>query len=494
MYSKFGMDDFVGLATGEMKSRPVPQVFRTSDVRLLTELYAKWMPYIIDWVMPQIKAPYQTFNKTSRVGWPGFHIPDNKREYVSQFTPSILAGDLDQFREAFIIMNVRCQAESKNKDREFLFVDDDDTIRSRIITAADREVKSPVGPRIASRTRLVFNLPIYNLVKQAWDTAVHNVFLKWPAFHHDLNNGNLLPVKGYHICYDISHFERHTADCNRLRSQFYGGVYAQCGDITSRIPFAVPTASWNGARFLYPKRAEGWSDQYASGDSAVSPSQKEIMMAVYCEFFHAHLGHPASDCCHKVASGGDERLTIRNYGDDNSIDGDQGVIESFMQFVAQYLTVGVEDPPRFLGFQYYPKENHWRLAQSSYLTKVYSNERAPGSRFRRYPYLGWVAKRDIYRKIGHPTVASDIYPVEDQLLDRMGLPWYEIVHRGDEDRQRAFQDAVDAANPLMVMEKEYAMSPKEQIAAGTHQGIPPEQTRDIIMKLVGKDIQKRINP
>lgn len=216
-------------------------------------------------------------------------------------------------------------------------------------------------------------------------------------------------------------------------------------------------------------------------------------MAVYAEFAVTQLGVGEADACHWVAKGGDERLTVRNYGDDNSVDGDEGVVKAFHQFIAQYLPVDVEDPPRFLGFQWYPELGKWRLPKSSYLSKVYLNERAPGSRFRKYPYLGWVEKRSIYRKIGHPSVASEIYPREDELLNRLGLPWYEIVQRGDDDRHRAYLDGVDAANQLMILNKDYAMSPKEQIAAGTHQGIGPETTRKIISSLVGADIRKRIN-
>jgi len=493
MFSKFKLDQFVGCVTGEMNSRPIPQVFREDTVKPLTDLYIDWLPDITNWLLPQVKAPHQTYNKISRVGWPGFHRPENKLHYVLDHMPAILAGDLDMYKEAFIVMGIRVQAESRTKEREFLFVDDDDNVVARKVGPAERTIKTPAGPRVGSRTRLVFNLPVYNLVKQIWDTAVHNVFMRWPAFHHDMTNGNILPVRGYHLCLDIKHFERNTASCNRARSAFYGGVYGKCGEITASIPFAVPTASWDGAKFLYVNRSAGWSDQYASGDSAVAPSQKEILMAVYASFFHTALNYPRADCCNVVARGGDERLTIRNYGDDNSIDGDETVVKAFHEYIKQYLPVDVEEPPRFLGFQWYPEFHKWMLPPQSYLSKVYLNERAPGGNFRKYPFLGWVAKRDVYSKIGHPSIRAEIFPVEDNLLSKLGTPWYSIVRRGDEDKKLAHQAGLEAINTLTLLGKDYALTPKEQIAAGTHTGLAPEATRTIIPKLVGKHINAKLN-
>jgi len=493
MFDRFGLKQFVGCVTGEMFGRPVPQVFREATVRPLTDLYISWLPAITAWYLPQIKAPHQTYNKVSRVGWPGFHRPENKLHYVLNHMPAVLAGDLDEYRQAFIVMGIRVQAESRDKERDFLFCTSDDEIESRVVDAAGRRVKTAAGPRVGSRTRLVFNLPIYNLIKQIWDTAVHNVFMQHPAFHHDMNNGNILPVRGHHLCLDIKHFERNTASCNRARSAFFGGVYAKCGEVTASIPFAVPTDDWTGARFLYVNRSEGWSDQYASGDSAVAPSQKEILMAVYAEFFHKELGYPREDCCNVVARGGDERLTIRNYGDDNSIDGDKAVVEAFHEYIKQYLPVDIEDPPRFLGFQWYAEAGKWLLPPTSYLSKVYLNERSPGSNFRKYPFLGWVEKRKIYAKIGHPSIAADIFPAEDRLLDRLGMPWYQIVRNADDDKKAAYQAGLEAVNTLSLLGKDYAMTPKEQIAAGTHTGLSPEATRTIIPKLVGKDILSQIN-
>jgi hypothetical protein len=217
-------------------------------------------------------------------------------------------------------------------------------------------------------------------------------------------------------------------------------------------------------------------------------------MAVYANFFHTELGYPRTDCCNVVARGGDDRLTIRNYGDDNSIDGDEAVVKAFHAYIKQYLPVEIEDPPRFLGFQWYPEFGKWMLPPTSYLTKVYNNERAPGSNFRKYPYLGWVEKRQVYSKIGHPSIRSEIFPYEDQLLNKLGLPWYDIVRRGDLDRKAAAQAGLDAVNTLALLGKDYAMTPKEQIAAGTHTGLSPEATRTIIPKLVGKHILSKLQP
>jgi len=493
MYTRFDLPQYVGCVTGEMFSRPVPQVFKTSSVKPLTDLYVDWLPEIGAWLLPQIQAPHQTYNKISRVGWPGFYRPDNKLSYVLQFMREILAGDLARFEEAFIVMGIRVQVEDKAKVREFLFATEDDRIVARKVSGKERTIKTPAGPRVGSRTRLVFNLPIYNLVKQVFDTAVHNVFMKYPAFHHDMNNGNILPVRGFHLCFDVSQFERNTAECNRERARFYGGVYGKCADITSRIPFAVPTEKWDGARMLYVNRQDGWSDQYASGDSAVAPSQKEIFMAIYANFAHKELGVPRHAACAWVAAGGDERLTIRNYGDDNSINGDERVVWAFFEYVKGYLPVSVEDPPRFLGFQWFPEYQKWLLPVTSYLTKVYNNERAPGSNFRKYPFLGWTEKRKVYGRIGDPRLTREVFGIEDKLLDRVGVPWYQIERLAAEDRVRAAKEGKLAAlHPAMLLGKEYSMTPAEQIAAGTHTGLNPDATKSILPKLVSKETNKYI--
>jgi len=489
MYTFARMPNYLGLVTAEMKSRPIPHIFREEETRALDELYAEWYPDLLGWIVPQIRAPYQAYNKTSKVGWPGFFIPPDKFAYVSHFMPEVLAGDLSRFEGAFISMNVRLQVDSLLKERDFLFLDSDGTVTSRLIDAKAKSVRTPVGPRTGSRTRLVFNLPVYNLIKQVWDSAVGDVYNKWPAFHHNIFGGELLPIRGKHICLDVKHFERHTAACNRTRAAAIGGVYGACGALTAKLPFVVPTSDWKGARMAYVNREAGWSDQYASGDSAVAPSQKEILHVIYAAFFVSQLGYSRETALNQVAVGGEARLTIRNFGDDNSIDGDPAVLDDFMAFAGQYLSVQEEDPPKFLGF--IEERGKWMLPPLSYLQKTYQNERRPGSNFRKYPFLGWVERRNIYKKLGHPDIVR-IWEEEDQLLNRVGLPWYRILELADKERRDAFFAREDATNPYLLQNKEYLLTPIEQKNMGTHQLLEPATTGRMLKQLVSKSIAAKL--
>jgi len=486
MFEMFKMPQYDRMVTAEMKSRPVPHTFRESEVKNLNDLYAKWLPRIIGWILPQLKPPYQTYNKVSKVGWPGFFIPEDKQAYVSRFMPSVLSGDLDMFDDAFIAMNVRLQVDARGKEREFIFCGSTDVF-AQTIGYEDKIVRTPAGQRSASRTRLVFNLPVYNLIKQVLDSAIIDVFGRWPAFHHNMFGGDLLPVRGHHVCLDVKHFERHTAVCNRIRAAHWGGVYAQCAEITARIPFVVPTADWKGSRFLHVNREGGWTDQYGSGDSAVSPSQKEIMMALYAEFFVRELGYEEGAALQQVAQGGEARLTIRNFGDDNSVDGDEAVVKAFIAFSQEYLHVEEEHPPKFLGFVWYPGLG-WRLPIDSYLLKTYLNERRPNSNFRKYPFLGWDERRKIYKRLGHPD-AIRMFEVEDQLLTKVGLPWYRILTYADKERRDAFfAKDMETVSPMMLQNKEYLMTPQQKMATGDYTGLGPSDTAKILRKLVSPQL------
>jgi hypothetical protein len=358
-----------------------------------------------------------------------------------------------------------------------------------MITAKERtiEVKG-VGKRVGSRFRGVNNMPLPNLFKQVLDTALHNALLRYPAFHHDMFNGKLLPVEGYHMCFDIKHFERFTADAVRYRAQLLGGAYGIIGDIFARVPYAVPTEGRRNFAFIAPNRDEGWSDQFASGDSAVAPVQKEIFTALYGEFFLQTRGISMESAIDLVWKGGDRRLTIRNYGDDNSVSGDKAEVESVYTFLKQYLHVEIETPPKFLGFVWYG-DLGWRLPLESYLTKTYLNERAPYSNFRKYPNLGWVEKRKVYAKLGHPSVAEDVFPYEDKVLKQHGLEWYEVEALAENER-KATHTAPGLNNPLWIMGKDYAMTAEERLSTNEFIGLHPPRTGPIIKLLLGDEWRK----
>jgi len=373
MFDAFGLDQYVGCITAEIEHRPIPFVFQTSETRALTELYAEWAPHFFPRIMRELKPPVQTFNKVSRLGWPYFTNPPNKQDYLSMDFSDLVVDprNLEKYDPSFIGIGLRLQAESIHKEREFLFLTDDFEIIKRTVTKKEREIEiKGVGTRIASRFRGVNNMPLPNLFKQALDTAIHSVLLRYPAFHHDMFNKKLLPVTGFHMCFDVKHFERFTADAVRHRAQLLGGMYAQIGTLFNRVPYAVPTENRRHFAYLWPDRQAGWSDQFASGDSAVAPVQKEIFTALYGEYFKRTRGLSYEQAIELVWQGGDEHLTIRNYGDDNSVSGRESDVRAVFRHLQEYLHVEEEQPPKFLGFVWYGQSLGWRLTKDSYLTKT----------------------------------------------------------------------------------------------------------------------------
>jgi hypothetical protein len=301
----------------------------------------------------------------------------------------------------------------------------------------------------------------------------------------------ILPVKGEHLCLDVKHFERFTADAVRHRGMaVIGGVYGAITKLFAEIPFLVPTADWQDFFFIRPNRKEGWSDQFASGDSAVAPVQKEIFTALYAEYFTQTRSLSTDAAITLVLNGGDESLTIRNYGDDNSLSGDPGELSDVFSFLKQYLHVEVEDPPKFLGFEW-RGDDGWQLPPSSYLLKTYLNERRPFSNFRRYPWLGWVLKRETYELLGDPVIAENIYPTENKLLEANGIPWSDIAEYAERER-RASLMTPGQLTPEWVLGKDYLMTAAQKLQTGQFIGFKPDRTAPIIKSLLSDEWRSKL--
>jgi hypothetical protein len=326
-----------------------------------------------------------------------------------------------------------------------------------------------------------------NLYKQVLDTATHNVLLKYPAFHHDMFVKGTLPVVGEHICFDVKSFERYTAEAVRARSRFMGGLYAQIGSLFERLPFATQVK--DDVYFIKPARDKGWVDQFASGDSAVAPVQKEIFTALYASFVKEAFGYNDDAAIQFVWTGGDARLTIRNYGDDNSISGDGHVLRDCLAHMNRYLQAEPEDPPKFLGFVWNDGLHKWELPVSSYLLKTWLNERRPYSRFRRYPNLGWHLKREVFRKYGNITIKDKIYDREDRLLEQAGLPWTKVLERASAEQESATALKL-AETPSQALGREYEMTTEMKIASGEFFGIGVDRTLPMLRRLIDPELQK----
>jgi hypothetical protein len=390
---------------------------------------------------------------------------------------------------AAISVGIRLQPERKGKERDMLFITPEGVVYPEVVGEKQRRILTKqLGKKLAARTRLIFNMPVPNLYKQVLDTAIHKVLLQQRAFHHNVfSSSGVLPFVGSVLFFDVKHFERHTAAISRLRGQLIGGMYGEIVKKFSQIPFVCPSDDWKAKKtfFLWPDRAAGWSDQFASGDSAVAPLQKELFTCIYQEVAERLLGISPRASLDWVWAGGDERLTIRNYGDDNALSGDPGVLHETLALVQEYVAAEEEVPPKFLGFVW--NGERLELPISSYLEKTYLNERAPWTAFRPYPLFGWVEKRKVYTEYGDPKIASEVFPLEDKLLREAGHPWTEIQQRGAREATEAMTASSTFRDPFWNLDKSYLLSEEEKISTGLYEGLSPEETRPMIRKLVGAE-------
>jgi hypothetical protein len=197
------------------------------------------------------------------------------------------------------------------------------------------------------------------------------------------------------------------------------------------------------------------------------------------------LGVPKGASLDWVFQGGDDRLTIRNYGDDNSLSGDPGVLREVFSFLAEYLEVEKEDPPKFLGFLW--TDSGWRLGVESYLSKTYLNERAPHSTFRKYPLFGWVEKRKIYARHGVAQLEGEVFPLENHYMETNGHPWSEVLINAHKESLIAGSEAGTYSSPAWLLDKDWMMTSEEKVASGLFEGMYPEETRPMIKRLLGAE-------
>lgn len=490
LLSAFELGGYVGCVSAEMEKRPVPHVFREEKTRMATQLYEKRGPEVLERILSRIKPPVQPLNRESRLGFPFFRKPVSKRSTLLPWFARLEEQGADEMlAEAFIIMNVRLQPEPKSKVRNALFINDEGGVYEADITEKDRIVQLPrdMGKAIAARTRLVFNMPAANLYKQCLDTAINNVLMQQRAFHHNMfSSTGYLPMQGASLFFDVKHFERHTAAVARMRARIIGGMYGDIVRNFSRIPFLCPSDTWNKLFFLWPQRSLGWSDQFASGDSAVAPLQKELFTCIYMEVAEQILGIAPDASLDWVWAGGDERITIRNFGDDNALSGDPSALNECFALVREYVEAEVEVPPKFLGFVWTGKDG-FRLAPSSYLLKTYLNERAPFTSFRPYPLYGWVEKRKVYSAYGMAEIPAEVFPAEDKLLLAAGHGWQEILRKAAAESLAAHSASGVYSTPNWILGKDWKLTAEEKLSTGLYEGLMPVETRRIIRNLLGPE-------
>lgn len=483
MLTEFGLDEYVGQVVAELAFRPAPHVSSAAPLKPLLDLFSARYPAMLSEVVARMEPPIQTLNKVSRLGAPFFDIPESKKaRLVPAFAHLDRVGAKEAFAGMAITMNVRLQPEPLSKVRNFQAVNDEgELVPFTFDKEARRMDMGVLGTSFVVRPRGVFNPPFGNLKKQVLDTAINNVYGDMPLCHHDPHTrGGLRPFGKYLVATDVKHMERFTSVCVRARARIIGGQYGEIADAFGTLPYAVPSLTRKTSWWMYPNRDAGFVEQFGSGDSAVSPSQKEIMFIVIQEFAERYLRVPRNASFTWTAQGGDPRLTIHMFGDDMVSSGERAVVDAFVEFLGNYFAVEPEDPPRFLGF-YIKPDGTVELGVSSYILKTWLAERPPRPPFRPNPCLGWLQKRQVYARLGNPAIVGKVFPFEDALLAELAEGWGAITREAAAEYAR---NASAAPSDYSVIDKDYLLSEQELLATGRYEGFMPAETAPMIKQLL----------
>jgi hypothetical protein len=427
----------------------------------------------------------QTFNRQSRIGWPYFSRSLSKADLArNQYYEA--CSNISALKDCFTTSNVRIQPEPRSKEREFQFFQaDGSTVQCKVGEKERRiRVEWQEGTRVAGRTRLVFNLPAINLWLQIADTLANHAIGSCGACAHNMYGREVNSRVRAHVrALDVGHMERTTAAIIPVRTQLIGGRYQEFHEYIARSGIVAPVAGWKGfvlARDVIP----GHVMQFGSGHSAVAPSQKELLLACMCEYYHTRK-HQAPDRAAALALSGESAwLSHLNFGDDNFFSSQEPrELDEITAFLGQLMPVEPDPDNVFLGWSFDLDQRRFMLRPSSYLLKTYLHERAPGGVFREKPYLGWRLKREAYLKYGPPAVAK-LFAEEDELLASAGIPWTLIRDRADREAAEVAlgQDDVSVAY-MLVFGKDYLLTEDQKISSGAYDGIGPADTARELLTL-----------
>lgn len=488
MFTHFGLNDYVGCSTFERKhpirrgwaKRPIPHFSPVSESSKLIALFEEWGPFIYSWIKEHMEPSVQTYDKHSRLGAPEFKISENKLQILIPYFETLSKGKISWLwnDNIFVINNIRLQAERKDKEREYYYLNENGIVYSERVGKTERYDDNI--RRYCSRVRLVFNYPVSNLLTQIVDTSIHNLLLKYTPFHHNMSSRAGKPMGYDSIFLDVKHFDRDVGAVVSLRSKYLGGLYNKITQRMLELPYLVSDDSGH-VKLMEIDQKGGYRAQLGSGISCVAPIAKEIFLILYSAYFQNRYGWSKSDCLRRVLEGGSSGCFFLNYGDDNVLFGEEAEIHKCHEFLKQFLTVEKEDPSKFLGY-YYTDQTGFFLGKQSYLLNFYLAERSPKTRFRPYPFLGIKLRREVFGREGEPDIRTKIIPKEDELWNSYGYTLARILIAAEREEELAL--ASNDLNEVKYLGKEYLMSEEEKAALPRYSILDKQLTSRYIERLL----------
>lgn len=465
------LEKFHRVLTNEPSSRPIPQLsLKLRDkIERLAKLFENRYHYILDWYKNNVVPGVLTVQRKSRIGYPIWEIISDgsgKRDLVLTASDAINDGTI---KAADItgptILNVRTQNDPMDKVRDYSFINKDGEVYEKRIDALAREFTFLDRKFLCSRCRLVFNYSMTNLETQSDDTLMHDALLGTDLFHHVLidlalkDNAIRLPEGWSKFGMDARHYERLMGMISRIRSRIIGGLYQEISDLNFNQPYLVPSDDWSCAFLISPTEEGRKYEQFGSGYSGVATLGKEVMLVLLAEFVHLTFGMSYDLALVATLNNKVPDMYFADYGDDFIALGKTEYINQLRSWMETSLDI--EESNTFLGYVDEGSSDSIRfhLRLESAVNNFWRPERAGGSMFRPFFFLGYIMRRDAYMKQGNERVRKFIND-EWNIITRF-ISADEILRRAREEFRRS------KALPInYVLGKEYLLSKEEKIGLG----------------------------
>jgi hypothetical protein len=504
-----GLEGYNPCWTFEPKRRSIPFVSTDPKPQKVLETFERYGSAILDFIVPQMKAHTQTYNKKSSAGYPvhsnpktfdqtqaicqrlGIDAPSasNKFDLLTALFPELDAGDISRYKTSFSTQGGRLQYEPPDKERRYLFIDDEGRVYEDVVTRSERTeyIEELNSEYVGSRYRGVINPAVINLYIQNWDTMLHGAIMQHPVADANMYTRERWPGDAQFTTFDFKHYERYTGLLVFAYAKLIGGRYGEWLAKLASDPYLVPSDTKKSAWLIKPRLTPGQYPQLGSGIACVATIGKLANIAVTTAYF-AEVRHMSIQNAVATAfSGIAGNMRFWMYGDDNRLLGPAADRNAFLAWHTEHFEVEVDDHPKYLGFVYRPDLQRFVLPRTTYNLKLYLRER--DYEWYAYPSLGNMLRRETFSLYGEPEIASHIIPHEDELFESVGHPYQEMVANALGERRKANSRGEQLA-PEYVTDKDYLLSAEEQIESGLFWGLPEIRTREIVHSLVSEPINK----
>ena len=496
VFEKFGYDEYLPCWTVEPEKRPVPFVSTDPRPKKVAELFEMYISVVLSELVPQMTPHVQTYNKIARVGWPINANPVNeageliKMQVLLPIFEALKNGDDSQFQGSCNTMGNRQQNEPPSKIREMQFINDEGMVYSEEFDRRKYQVWIEALGRFAvpTRSRPVTCPCAINLYNQVWDTMLHRAIMKHPLCYANVYTHETYTDTESFSSFDCKHFERDLGMLVQPYASAIGGKYGRWLMKMVNDPFLVPSDSWKSAFMIWPQYREGVYPQFGSGLCCVSTLGKLGNICVQMHYFVERYSMTPKDALRVTLSGEHDGVRRWMYGDDNRLRGAKDKRDEFIAHMSNYFHVEVDETPTWLGTELIPSLGQFRLRKDTYVVKGYQPER--DFTFKTYPALGLVKRRQTFVEYGHPSIPVDIIPFENQAWERNGLPWSDVLNTSFAEQQSAKANG-ETISALEATDKEYLLTPEEQLHSGRFWGLPEADTTIIVKDLVDASISKQ---